>query len=235
MESGGRFSRRAFVTMAGTAGTGAVLVQYSGTSMGATSEGGGGEAREVTPAEDLMFEHGVIERALLIYDELARRIDAGQPGAARLVADAAGIIRRFAEDYHEKLEEQFVFPRLEMAGRDAELARTLQAQHDAGRKVTTALLEMAKAGDLAQPQRAAQAMRSFSRMYFPHIAWENSVAFRAFHDLVPPDRYAELGEQFEEREHSLFGEDGFSRMVERVAAIERELSIHDLARLTAKM
>lgn len=203
--------------------------------MSAASQRKSGEEHEVTPAEDLMFEHGIIERLLLIYDEAARRIDAGQQVSGTLIFDAASIIRSFAEDYHEKLEEQYIFPRLEKAGRHADLAKTLQAQHDAGRKVTTALLDMTKGGALAQPQHAAQAMRSFSRQYLPHISRENSVAFRAFHELVPHEEYVELGEEFEEKEHALFGEGGFTRTVDRVAAMERELGIYDLAQFTAKI
>jgi hemerythrin-like domain-containing protein len=232
MKPGSTLSRRAFVTVAGTAGASAVLMRHSRAGVGAASEG---EGREVTPAEDLMFEHGVIERLLLIYEEAARRIDAGTQVSGTLVFDVASLIRSFAEDYHERLEEQFIFPRLEQASRYADLARTLQAQHAAGREVTTVLLEASKGGMLAQPQRAAQAMRSFVRMYIPHIARENSVAFRAFHDLMPPHEYAELGEQFEDKEHSLFGEDGFSKTVGRVTTIEQELNIHDLAQFTAKV
>lgn len=101
-----------------------------------------------------------------------------------------------------------------------------------GRKVTTTLLDTSKGDALAQPRQAAQALRSFYRMYIPHISRENSVAFRAFHDLVPPKEYAELGEQFEDKEHSLFGEDSFDKTVERVAGIEKELGIHDLAQFT---
>ena len=200
--------------------------------MGLSAEQDQGEEHEVTPAEDLMFEHGVLERLLLIYEEAARRIDAGAQVPAKLIFDTAGIIRSFAEDYHEKLEEQFVFPPLEKAGRHADLAKLLRAQHDAGRKVTTVLLDMAKGGALAEPQQAARAMRSFYRMYIPHISRENSVAFRAFHDLMPPKEYAELGEQFEEKEHALFGADGFDKTVDRVTGIEKELGIHDLAQFT---
>ena len=234
MRSEQRFNRRGFI-IAGTAGVGATLVGYGGSSLGAASQNADAEEHEVTPAEDLMFEHGVIERLLLIYDEAARRIDVGRSVPGKLIFDAAGIIRSFAEDYHEKLEEQYVFPRLEKAGCQADLARTLKAQHDAGREVTAALLDMSKGGALAQPPRVAQAMRSFYRQYLPHISRENSVAFRAFHDLVPREEYAELGEQFEEKEHALFGADGFRRMVDRVAALEQELGIHDLSQFMATL
>ncbi len=117
------YDRRGFIA---AATTGVILAGRTGSNVGLSAEQPRDEEREVTPAEDLMFEHGVIERLLLIYGEAARRIEAGQQAPARLIFDAASIIRSFAEDYHEKLEEQFIFPRLEEAGRHADLARTLR-------------------------------------------------------------------------------------------------------------
>ena len=75
-------------------------------------------------------------------------------------------------------------------------------------------------------------MLSFSRMYVPHAARENSVLFKAFQSIMPAEQYRELGEQFEDKEHEIFGEDGFERMVDRVSAIERKLNIHNLDRFT---
>ena len=66
-----------------------------------------GEA-QVTPGEDLMQEHGVLERLLLIYAEVARAIEAGEPVDLAATASAARIMRRFIEDYHERNEERFV-------------------------------------------------------------------------------------------------------------------------------
>jgi hypothetical protein len=64
------------------------------------------EEIEVGPPEDLMREHGVLKRVLLIYGEALRRLDAKQDFPPYALADAAGIIRSFIEDYHEKLEEE---------------------------------------------------------------------------------------------------------------------------------
>jgi hypothetical protein len=54
-------------------------------------------------------------------------------------------------------------------------------------------------------------------MYRPHEAREDTVLFPALYTIVDPQEVRELGEQFEEQEHRLFGEDGFSRTVEEVA------------------
>jgi hypothetical protein len=70
---------------------------------------------EVSPAEDLMREHGVLKRLLLIYREVMRRIDAHQDFPPDALADSAKLIRRFVEDYYEKLEEAYLFPRFRKA------------------------------------------------------------------------------------------------------------------------
>ena len=78
----------------------------------------------------------------------------------------------------------------------------------------------------------ANALRLFIRMYRPHAAREDTVLFPAFRSLVSTHEYAALGEEFEEKEHALFGEDGFERVVAEVAVLERTLGIHDLAGFT---
>src|SRR5262245_19478893 len=90
---------------------------------------GAHEEAEGTPGEDLMQEHGVLERILLVYDEAARRIERGEAVDLAVVTEGAGVVRRFVEEYHEQLEEQFVFPRLETAKREVELVAVLRLQH----------------------------------------------------------------------------------------------------------
>ena len=97
---------------------------------------GDGKEAEVGPPEDLMREHGVLKRVLLIYGEALRRLDAKQDFPPEALADAAGIIRSFVENYHEKLEEDFLFPRFEKANQLVDLVKVLRTQHEAGRHVT---------------------------------------------------------------------------------------------------
>src|SRR5204863_6409423 len=121
---------------------------------------------EVTPSEDLMREHGVLERLLLIYEELSRRIGRGTPVPTDAVAASAGIVRRFIEQYHERLEEEQVFPRLEKAGKLKDLIRTLREQHVAGRALTARIVEIAR----GSTESVVEPMAAFIRMYRPHAA-----------------------------------------------------------------
>lgn len=194
---------------------------------------------EVSPAEDLMREHGVLVRVLVIYDEAARRLDAD---ARELSPDplkqSAELVRSFVEDYHEKLEENYLFPRFKKANQLVELVDTLQAQHNAGRRVTDTVIRLATQTafkDDGQRRELTHALRQFIRMYLPHEAREDTVLFPAFRKLVPGNEYDALGEEFEKKEHELFGQGGFESIVDKVAGIEKQLGIHDLAQFTAKV
>src|SRR3954468_20169716 len=52
-----------------------------------------------SPAEDLMHEHGLLERVLLIYEESARRMGTQQPVQPEIIRDAAEIVRNYIEDH----------------------------------------------------------------------------------------------------------------------------------------
>ena len=96
---------------------------------------GEAEPVEVTAIEDLMREHGILRRALLVYQESATRL---RQDPASVPADAlektANLFRVFGEDYHEKkLEEVFIFPTVKKApGAAPAYVDILLAQHVRG-------------------------------------------------------------------------------------------------------
>ena len=128
------------------------------------------EGEEVTPTEDLMREHGVLKRVLLIYDEVRRRIGASADFPPDVVAGGAKIIRSFIEEYHEQLEEKHVFPRFRSHHTLVDLVDVLEEQHKAGRVVTARILALTTGG-LKTPddkKQLAASLESFTRMYAPH-------------------------------------------------------------------
>jgi hemerythrin-like domain-containing protein len=150
------------------------------------------EDEEISPGEDLMREHGVLKRVLLIYAEAIRRIDANEDLPPETLADSAKIIRSFIEDYHEKLEEDFLFPRFEKANQLVDLVKVLRDQHAAGRSVTDVTLRLATVAALKAPadrRRLADSMRQFVRMYNPHEAREDTVLFPRFRKVVSKHEY----------------------------------------------
>src|SRR5271157_6098058 len=107
-----RRSRRQFL-MTGTAvGTGIIVGGLARrTSADEVAKGGTQAQEDVSPPEDLMREHGVLRRILLIYQEERRRIRNNQAADTATLIAAAKLVRTFVEDYHEKLEEDHLFPR----------------------------------------------------------------------------------------------------------------------------
>jgi hemerythrin-like domain-containing protein len=188
---------------------------------------------EVTPTEDLMREHGVLHRLLLIYEKgIATGAGAGEAPLKELAA-ATQLIRTFIEDYHEKLEEDYVFPRFEKAGKLTDLVTVLRRQHNAGRRLTDVTLE--KAGQRGTTrERLAVSIRPFIRMYQPHAAREATVLFPQLASVVSASEYHKLGETFEDLEHKKFSTAGFEGIVAQVADLEKTLGIYDLAQFTPK-
>src|SRR5437588_1601963 len=90
---------------------------------------------EVGAAEDLMREHGVLNRILLIYEEGLRRLRAREDVTPDVFHKPATLVRTFVEDYHEKLEENFIFPEFEQQKMLVDLVKVLREQHQAGRRV----------------------------------------------------------------------------------------------------
>ena len=64
-----------------------------------------GEVEEdISPAEDLMREHGILNRILLIYATCKLHLINEEKFPADVLHNSAVIIRDFIEDYHENLE-----------------------------------------------------------------------------------------------------------------------------------
>jgi hemerythrin-like domain-containing protein len=192
----------------------------------------------ISPAEDLMREHGLLNRLLLIYDEHLRMLAAKRSFDGSVLVGAADVIRHFVEEYHEKLEEDFLFPRFRKAGKLVGLVETLQTQHKAGRELTAKIRELAATATLkyvsSDSEKLADTLRAFLRMYRPHEAREDTVLFPAFRKIVSPHEYDALGDDFEKKEDELFGEEGFFKVVDQVAQLEKRLGIYELAQFTPK-
>ncbi len=192
------------------------------------------EDKKVSPPEDLMQEHGLLNRLLLIYDACVHQLGEGLDFPAEQLYGAATIMHDFVEEYHERQEEQYLFTRFEKAGQLTDLVRTLREQHDRGRDITGQLLSLSKGtGSLKPAANTVQPLlHSFLLMYRPHEAREDTVLFPAFRRLVSDHEYDSLGEDFERNEEKRFGEDGFATMVAKVAGIEKSLGIYELSQFT---
>ena len=185
----------------------------------------------VPPGELLMYEHGVLKRVLLIYDNAAGRLESDPDVAASAITSGARIIHDYIEGFHEALEEGYVFPLLRASNQLVPTVDTLLLQHGRGRLITQLLLADANTKALAATatrDRVAAAVAAFVRMYQPHEAREDTVVFPAFRSLLSPKQLEDYGQTFTDLQTRQFGPNGFASTVAQVAGIEQTLGIYDL-------
>jgi hemerythrin-like domain-containing protein len=192
---------------------------------------------EVTATEDLMREHGVLRRALLVFQEVVPKLrqNAATVDASAL-QQAAKLFRTFGEDYHERmLEEQHIFPLIRKQGPMLErYADILVEQHNRGREVTDYVLSVTNGPriSVAHTEPLAKVLESFVLMYQNHAAREDTIVFPAWKKNFTDKQLDEVGDQFEDIEHKMFGKDGFEDAEKRISKIEAELGFADLAQFT---
>jgi hemerythrin-like domain-containing protein len=192
---------------------------------------------DVSPVEDLMREHGGLNRILLIYDEGLQRLRSKSELDPTLIQKSAKLIQSFIEGYHEKLEEEYIFPRLKKAGKLNDLVDALLSQHVAGRKLTQTIITLStvtRMKNTSDKGKLKDALTKFIRMYRPHEAREDTILFPAFKTMVTRRDYDQLGDQFEDKEHQLFGKEGFEGIIAQIAEIEKALGIYDLSNFTPR-
>jgi hemerythrin-like domain-containing protein len=132
------------------------------------------------------------------------------------------------------LEENFLFPELEKRNVLVPLVKVLREQHNAGRVITAGFLNNKHSSLEGTGFHVEGSCEAFIRMYRPHAAREDTVLFPAFKKLLSAKQLDELGDKFEDEENRRFGDKGFEKTVEKVAAIEKDLGIYDLAQFTPK-
>jgi hemerythrin-like domain-containing protein len=192
---------------------------------------------EVTATEDLMREHGVIRRALLVYAETVPKLRAMpanvDPAALRRTAQ---LFRTFGEDYHEKLlEEQHIFPTVrKMNAELAHYADVLVAQHARGREITSYILAVTNGQKIgsAHSEPLAKVFEGFVRMYENHAAREDTIIFPSWKKNFTNKQLDELADKFEDIEHRMFGKDGFDDAEQKISQIESSLGLAQLAQFT---
>jgi len=197
---------------------------FTVSSVGALAQKAEEAEPEVTATEDLMREHGVIRRALLVYSELADKIRKSPASVdAAALHKTAQLFRTFGEDYHERmLEEQHIFPIVRrMKGEAAKYPDILIAQHNRGREITEYTLAVTNASKISvlHAEPLARVFEGFIRMYENHAVREDTIVFPAWKTNFTNRQLDALSDQFEDIEHKMFGKDGFEDAEKTISGI----------------
>jgi hemerythrin-like domain-containing protein len=185
-----------------------------------------------------MREHGVVHRLMSVYDECADRLSDGVAVPAAALLNAGTLVDGFVENYHEELEERYVFPALRGADHLVGLVAVLRRQHAVGRELAGQIIYHAGKGDLLEPATCdalVSLCRGYARMYRAHAAREDTVLFPALRNAMEPPAFWALGERFAAIGLEKLGEGGYADAVASVLEIEKSLGIADLDSVTARL
>ncbi|AYV80849.1 MAG: hypothetical protein Harvfovirus8_10 [Harvfovirus sp.] len=184
---------------------------------------------ETSAVEDLMREHGLLNRLLLIYEECISRISSVD---RKIIYYTATIIQQFVENYHEKTEEKYVFPLLKKVQVDVDLVDELLKQHELGRVITNKILGLASSPSGGYENELVEQIQLYVKMYRYHESREDTVVFQDFKKSLSVEEYKKLGELFEKEEDEILGPNGYEIYLDMVITLEKKLGIYDLANIT---
>jgi hemerythrin-like domain-containing protein len=196
------------------------------------------EETESSPMEDLMKEHGIVERIMLIYQRMIEKAITGQEVDISVIHRASKMVNEYVSKHHEHDEETYIFPRFREANYLVELVDTLEHQHNVSRRLNIEVMELSSKGAEITRDEAVRLLDlcgMFIGMYLPHISRENTILFPTFFDIVSPEYVQEIKEKMEGEEKKLLGETGFRGFMGHIAVLEKEAGCHELSQYTAKL
>lgn len=159
------------------------------------------------PTFDLMREHAVVSRICLIYERMTTEI---LKKHSKTFKKLPIIIRDFIENYHEKMEEKYIFPYIK---KEKELVTILIEQHKQSRKLTRQILS----------NPTPKLLKEFTDLYRWHGSMEDSIIFEEFKNTVDSVKQSEIMDIFEKTEKELFGHNTLSKFIKKIDYIEEIL------------
>ena len=227
------YSRRNVVTGAGAAAGAALVLGQTAwaaeTSRALTPTG------TLTPMEDLTSQHALARRVLLVYQMAANKEPGSTPMPMQSLTMAATMIRSTVEDFHAPLEEDYVFPLFQKAGKLTDLVSTLRDQHAVGRRLTDSILQATRGPAANAPTEALlRDLLAYVRMIQAHTAYEESLLYPQIRAIASETDYERLQRTLQDAQRKKLGPEGFVGLLNKVADLERSAGIMGLAQFTPK-
>ena len=176
--------------------------------------------------EILREEHEAILRMLDVTDQVANRLDRGEPVAPATLTELLEFFRLFADRCHHGKEEDLLFPLLESKGvpREGGPLGVMLHEHDLGRSFARQMGELGElfsGGDASAGLRWAESARGYTALLRQHIQKENEILFVMAENALSEAEQEQLSEEFERVETEKMGAGTHERlhaMMDRLTA-----------------
>jgi hemerythrin-like domain-containing protein len=159
----------------------------------------------------LVSEHEVILNMLGVMEEMADRLEKGEPIEIKDIENAVEFVQEFADRCHHSKEEHLLFPAMEEAGipKAGGPIGVMLDEHAMGRNIVRELNEAThryRGGDPSATPEMVTHMRGYVELLSQHIAKENQMLFQMAEQVLPEARMESLVRQFEAIQERTVGE-----------------------------
>lgn len=148
------------------------------------------------PTHLLRHEHRVIEQALRALDGICLRLKVGNEIPAEALAQALDFIQNFADRFHHRREEEYLFPALKQFGfEEGGALHFLREEHSLERELLAELefaVEEYRCGDSEAIRHFIEVSGRFCRHLIGHMQKEDTLLFRMAEDLLDEQAKNEL-------------------------------------------
>ncbi|MCB4791571.1 MAG: hemerythrin domain-containing protein [Elusimicrobia bacterium] len=168
-------------------------------------------------------QHAAVTRVVVIYNDILSRLENKETPPLDAYREATHISRDFMQNFHEKMEEKYIFSRFRKPSREYDIVQVLIRQHRAGHKIVNGMLALSKQQN-PDPDKLADSIRSFIQIYSPHKDAEDEFILPAFHLALSTENYKETWEELKKEKLKKF-DDNFKELGNSVEKIEKSLEI----------
>lgn len=196
------------------------------------------ESIEGSLLEDLMWQHCFINRVLLVYEEIIAWLEKNRGMTSSILLDALTVVQDFIHGYHEKLQEQCIFPVFEKRESFESLIKELQEQHRMARLLTDDIVHRSRSERLRtmdNRRKLVASLRKFVTMYRTHMSREDTMLYPALQTTLSPQAYAALNKTLDDEFEKRLGSRRLDELKDLINELEKKLSIDNINRVTPKI
>ena len=181
----------------------------------------------MNPTEELMKEHRVIERMLVVVSKAADRLNAGQKVDRDVFVGAADFLKNFADRCHHGKEEKLLFVKMVERGVSGEVGpiAVMLREHEDGRAHVRKIAELSsKEVDDRSRSELVNHVKAYANLLGQHIQKEDKILYPMADQLLTSDDQDELEKGFLEVEEKVMGPGVHERYHHMIEELEKRFA-----------
>lgn len=183
--------------------------------------------KQMPITEELALEHGMLNRILLVLNNMIMAPDSGPRPNLNIFTMACAIMKQLVDLRHMSYEEESIYPLYDNDPEMGDIIRTLRAQHAEGRKFVDRMNTISRSGT-PSPQAIEELKRdfvSFQTMMTAHAGFEETILFPYMMGTLSDEQMKDLKMKGIKQEESLMGPNATQKAYDMLVDLENAASV----------